>query len=152
MNDTKTIYKILKQVDEQPNEKERVRKLQALSCKGVKTVLDLIYNPNIKWLLPEGEPPYKPTEDAEASTTIRLQQELRKLYIFVNVGTYSNLKDNKRQQIFIDLLQYIHPDDAKLLVAIKDKKLPFPHVTKKVAAAAFPILAKNWTEPKEEKK
>jgi hypothetical protein len=38
------------------------------------------------------------------------------------------------------LLESIHPLDAKLIISIKDRKLPFKGLTKKIAQQAFPDL------------
>jgi hypothetical protein len=42
--------------------------------------------------------------------------------------------------MFIDVLQSITPQDAELLVAIKDKKLPYPGLTAETVLKAFPGL------------
>jgi hypothetical protein len=42
--------------------------------------------------------------------------------------------------MFIELLQTVCPDDAKLLIAVKDKKLPFEGLSAKTVLKAFPNL------------
>jgi len=96
-------------------------------------------------LLPEGNPPYKevgPDVDAQG----RLVQELRKLYLFIegDTDTQKNLKQVRREQLFIEMLESVDPGDAKVLLGMKDGKLPFKSITKKLVAEAFPNLSKNW--------
>jgi hypothetical protein len=38
------------------------------------------------------------------------------------------------------VLESIHPKEAKVLIAVKDKKLPYKGLTKKLVEEAFPGL------------
>jgi hypothetical protein len=42
--------------------------------------------------------------------------------------------------MFIGLLETVTPDDADLLLAMKEKISPYPGLTKEVVVAAFPEL------------
>jgi hypothetical protein len=42
--------------------------------------------------------------------------------------------------MFVELLQSITPEDAKLLTSIKDKKLPYNGLTAKTVLKAYPGL------------
>ncbi len=42
--------------------------------------------------------------------------------------------------MFVDLLESIHPEDAKLLCDAKDKNLNLKYITKALVKAAFPDL------------
>ena len=55
-------------------------------------------------------------------------------------------KQIDRERIFIQLLEAIDPDDAELIISIKDKKLPkkYARVTKALVAEAFPGISKGW--------
>ena len=46
----------------------------------------------------------------------------------------------KRENLFIGILEAVHPDDAKLLLAMKEKKLPYSGLTPKIINEAFPEL------------
>jgi hypothetical protein len=54
------------------------------------------------------------------------------------------LKQHRREQLFIELLESVDPGDAKVLIGMKDGKLPYRGMTRKLVADAFPNLAKNW--------
>ena len=95
--------------------------------------LQLAVNKNIKWLLPEGEPPYKPAQHAEWGI---LYQESRRMYLFLE-GGHPTLKNRQREKIFIEVLESVHPDDAKLLILLKDQKLP-EGLDEKQVIKAFP--------------
>jgi hypothetical protein len=141
----KTFYQIFEEVDKQKTKKEKIAKLREYSCAPLKLVLGATFDPRVKWLLPEGEPPYKPlgsNSDQEGG----LLNELRKLYLFTegNTDTQRNLKPRRREELFIAMLESIDPGDAKVLIAMKDKQLPFKSITKKLVAEAFPNLSKDW--------
>lgn len=133
----KAISWILDFTSKLPNDEEKVKCLQANENSALLTILKFCYDPNIKWLLPEGEPPYKPCEYPNVDNM--LYSEARRLYLFVEGGN-PNLKTLKRESMFIDLLQSVTPDDAKLLVSIKDKKLPYEGLNSKIVLKAFPNL------------
>jgi hypothetical protein len=102
----------------------------------MKIVLQYMFHPDVKFLLPEGDPPYRPSQFDNPGA---LFSEARRLYIFIEGGN-PNLSQVKRENLFIDLLQTIDQDEAKLIVAMKDKKSPFKGLTKDVVVAAFPEL------------
>lgn len=143
-----TFYEMLADVDRQTSKPKRIEKLHSYSSPNLKKILDYTFNPKIKWLLPEGEPPYKPCPEDAGSLVLRLVQDIRKLDIFVDTGKYPNLKPKVREQHFIEFIESLHPTDAKLLLSIKEKKTPFENVTKELVAEAFPILASKWEEKK----
>jgi hypothetical protein len=96
-------------------------------------------------LLPEGVPPHKPLpKDADAEITLATAQ--RQFYLFVEgpTDTQRNLKQHRREELFIQLLESVNPDDVKVLVGMKDRKLPYKGVTRKLVAEAFPNLAGHW--------
>ena len=141
----KTFYEIFKEVHNAKGKNEKVKILQFYSSPALKTVLGYTYDPHIKWLLPEGTPPYTPlpkSADQEAA----LASELRKLYLFVegDTETQRNLKSHRREQLFIDMLESIDPRDAKVLIGMKERKQPFNGLTRKLVEEAFGNLTKDW--------
>jgi hypothetical protein len=87
-----------------------------------------------KFLLPDGEPPYKPNPNPQGMTQAIFQQEINKFYVFCR----ADLTPAKREIMFVQLLENLHPSEAKVLLAIKDQKLTtlYPNITRKVVAAA----------------
>ena len=47
---------------------------------------------------------------------------MRKLYLFVEGGN-PNLKQVRREYLFVELLESIDPSEAELLLQVKDKKI-----------------------------
>lgn len=140
-----TFYEQFDIINQQKNKKDRIAKLHELSSHELKSLLDYAFNPHIKWLVPEGTPPFTPSKDDQGSLVKSLLRQFKKLSIFLNMGVqYKNLKDVKRQMIFISLLETIHKQDVELLIAIKDKKLPFKNITPELVKEAFPNFTKTW--------
>jgi len=129
------IAEILKKATEIKDENERINWLRQNNSVALESVLRGAFDPKIKWLLPEGVPPYKPNDIVDQQH--RLYTESRKLYLFIEGGN-PNLKQIRREQLFIELLEAVDPEDAKLLLSIKDKTLPYPGVTPDVVNKAFP--------------
>jgi hypothetical protein len=135
----KRLSEVLAKVAELPGDKARVDYLKGLEqryVKPVKIVLEYMFHPDRKFLLPEGAPPYKPSEWDEPAMMFN---ELRKLYLFVE-GGHPTLKQMKREVIFTQVLEAVDPSDAELLLAIKDKRSPYEGLTRAVARQAFPDL------------
>lgn len=141
----KTFYEIFKEVHNAKKKAEKIAVLHHYSSASLKTILGYTYDPRIKWLLPEGIPPYTPLPDA-ADQEAGLAAELRRIYLFVegNSETQKNLKQTRREQIFIDMLESVDPRDAKVLIGMKEGKLPFNGLTRKLVAEAFPNISKDW--------
>jgi len=141
----KTFHEIFTEVEKKRTKNEKIEVLKANSSAAMKAILGYTYDPNVKWLLPDGVPPYKPiAEGIEADG--RLYSETKKLYLFVDgpSDTQRNLKQARREQLFIELLETVDPGDAKVLIGMKDGKLPYRGMTRKLVADAFPNIAKNW--------
>lgn len=133
----KSIYNILKECAEPKSVNERVERLQKNGIPVVKQILKYAFDPAIEFDLPDGAPPYKPCEYLDQEG--RLYSEARKLYLFTKDGNPS-LKKMKREMLFIQFIEGIDKDDAVLIVAMKDKKLPFKGITADIVKKAFPDL------------
>jgi hypothetical protein len=133
----KSIYNILKECAEPKSVKDRIELLQKNSSPAVLTILKYAFDPSIKFVLPEGEPPYKPCEFVDQET--RLYQELRRMYLFIEGGN-PGLTKLKREMLFIQLIESIDKNDATLICAVKDKKLPFKSINADIVKKAFPTL------------
>lgn len=112
----------------------------------IKTICEYAFDPTKKWVLPEGEPPFKVAAEPMGMTPTNLYGELRRLYVF----TRTDLKPVKREQLFISLLEGVHPDEAKLLCAVKDQTLSklYSKITRKLVtdAGILPPVEKKAKE------
>lgn len=137
-SDMKTISEVLKPLAAM-DRKEAVRFLRTVEPRyhgPVRAILKHMFDPKIKFALPDGAPPYK---RADHDSPAILFSEVRRFYLWVE-GGFPGLSDNRRQELFQVTLEALPPGDAELLLAMKDKKPPWPNVDAKVVLKAFPGL------------
>lgn len=138
------VAETLKRIGEIKSKPERIKELSKYNDNfPIKALLDMVYNPRIEFLLPETDPPYKPLEKENDAQNV-LKADVRKMVYFINTNEGKNLRPFKREQIFIELLEAVDPDDAQLLLSVKNKKLPYKGITKDVVAKSFPGIDNNW--------
>lgn len=136
----KAIFEILEEASEKKTEKEKIKYLRQFEDNTVlKTVLAGAFYEGIKWNLPPGEPPYRPCDPVNAESF--LYGEARRLYLFCEGGP--ELTNLRRESLFIEMLESVHPKDAMILLAMKEKKLPYKGITKSIISKAFPGLIEN---------
>jgi hypothetical protein len=138
-----SIAEILKRISTIKDKKDRIEALRRDHNIGMERIVDLCYNENIDFELPEGEPPYTPNKKA-LDLQSSLYSSMRKFGIFIKQGPYPALRPMRRQQIFTEFLETLDPDDAQLVIAIKDRKMPYPGLTRKIFEEAWPALASTW--------
>ncbi len=131
-----SISEILKTAASFKDVKERIAFLVRYDSLALRTILQGIFDPHIKYLLPEGRLEYNPSHVDEANL---LYTESRKMYLFVE-GGHPTLAQARREWLFIQMLENVAPDDAELLLLMKDKKSPHKEINRKVVTAAFPGL------------
>jgi hypothetical protein len=112
----------------------------------LKVIFAHSFLPDYKLDLPEGEPPFRPAAEPMGMTPTNMFSEARRMYVF----TRKDLTAIKRESLFISLLEGVHPDEAKVLVAMKDQKLHkmYPKITHKLVSDAGIIPAPAAKEKK----
>ena len=72
------------------------------------------YDPNIESAVPDGEVPYTPNDAPTGTEHTRLIHEYRNLYKFCKGGD-PTITRNRREMLFIQLLEGLHEDEAEVL-------------------------------------
>jgi len=122
---TKYITEILEEINKSPSKIKSY-----VDNYAIKTLLEYAFDPDKKFLLPEGKPPYKPDAAPLGMSPGNLYQQIKKLYIFGR----ADVSKLRLEQLFIQMLESIHPTEAELMVAVKDKVLTdlYPNITKEL--------------------
>jgi len=128
----KGIGEIIKEVKEAKSVGEKIRILQREDNRELRGLLELTYDNRLTWALPEGNPPYKPL-DKSFDNQGMLYSEMRRMYIFLEGK--SNVNQARREQLFIEILEQLDPDDAAVLIEAKDRKIK--GVSKNVIKQAY---------------
>lgn len=131
-----SVSKLLSKINELKKKEDRIEALKQNNNVVMRSILHGMFDPRVKFLLPEGNPPFKPNKFDEPKA---LHMEVPRFYLLAEGGN-PNLKPQRREQIFIQMLENVSEDDAHLLIAMKDKKSPYKGITKEVVMAAFPGL------------
>jgi|TARA_B110000305_G_C19335532_1_gene586360 hypothetical protein len=116
------ISEILDKVSKIKSKKEKVSFLQQNNSDSLRMVIKSAFDPKIKWLLPEGDVPYARNDAPEGTEHSVLAYESRKLYHFLEGGNAS-ITQNKRELMFVQMLEGLHESEADVLCAAKDKVL-----------------------------
>lgn len=130
------VAEILKKAAETKGTENKIEFLRKHFNPVLGQVLQYALDPKHIWLLPEGAPPYKPNEYPDQQGV--LYAEARRLYLFLEGGN-SNLSPLRRETLFIQFIENVDKEDAIVILAAKDKKLPFK-LTRKLIEQAYPGL------------
>lgn len=131
------IAEILKKASEIEKKQEKIQFIYKHDSHALRALLKYAYDPKVKFLLPDGAPPYKPNDLPDLHSV--LYSELRKMYLFIEGGN-TNLKQVRREYLFVQLLENLDKQDAELIVSVKDKKIPYKGITKKFVEEIYPGL------------
>ena len=143
-------FEVLSLVSKQKSNAKKVEVLKKYGDPSIKTILIWNFDDTVISLLPEGEVPYASTgEQTSYSGTLTskiddavlkmeelnsnslgsmdqgrssIRKEYHMFYNFVKGGN-DGLSSLRRETMFINILQGLHPLEAEILCLVKDKKL-----------------------------
>lgn len=131
------ISEILEKTSKSKKKKEdKIQFLRNNNSDALRLVLQYALHPNVHSALPEGPAPYTPSELSDENDGM-LYKAARELYLFCKGGNDA-LPALRRETLFVQFLESLHPEDAKLIVAAKDKTLPYKGLPKSLFEEAFP--------------
>lgn len=131
------VFEILEEFGKQTTKAKRIEVLNKYgNVPAFKDVLRGIFDDSLEFLLPEGKPPYTPNiPESVPSTLLKKHKEFG---YFVKGGVEQ--PQYKRENIFIRLLESIHPQDAEVVLSMVNKKSPVKFLTKNLIEETFPNL------------
>jgi hypothetical protein len=108
---------IIEQLEEINSNPEKIYEYK--DSNALKLLLEHAFNPSAKFVLPDGNPPYKEDPAPLGMSPANFVMELKRLYVFCR----EDLNAVRRETLFVQLLENVHPTEAKLLLAVKDQSL-----------------------------
>ena len=159
-------FEILELASKQRSNAKKVEILKEYVNPGLKALLIWNFDESVVSLFPPGPVPYSSLKDqanlsgdmdAKIGAQIRgtqgnamedpmkagrisIRQEYTKFYNFIKGGNDS-LSSIRRETMFIQLLEGLHPKEAEILIAVKDKKLSETYkITLDNVKEAFPQI------------
>ena len=162
------VYEVFEACSKQRTKAKKIEVLQRYAHDSVMSVLIWNFDESIVSLLPEGEVPYGNTREDNSMTgslsdkindavgmmkesgsaslgsqdqgKASIRAEYTKFYNFLKGGN-SGLSGLRRETMFINILEGLHPLEAEILVLVKDKKLTDRYkITKEIVSAAYPQI------------
>ena len=90
--------------------------------------------------IPEGEVPYEKNDVPAGTDHTSLRKEWKNLYHFLKGGN-NTLSTMRRETMFIQMLEGLHPEEAEIVCLAKDGNLESKYkLTQGVVATAFPDI------------
>ena len=160
------VFEILELVSKQRSNAKKVEVLKTYEHDALKAVFIWNFDETVISLLPEGDVPYGNAEDqsvysgtlsenlkreaagGESATgqdldgrgRTSLRREYQNLYHYVQGGN-NTLTTIRREMMFINLLQGLHPKESEVLILTKDKKLQSKYkITLENVKEAYPDI------------
>lgn len=131
------VYEVIDKVKSQKKKADKVQVLKDNESWALKDIIRGTFDSSVLWNLPAGSPPYTPaTEQSHPSNLLRENKQFR---YFVRGGPGDKLPAYKRENIFIGLIEGVHPKDAELVISMINKEKP-KGLTRPVVEEAFPGL------------
>ena len=129
---------ILTKVNNAKDKPKKIAVLQQNASAPLKQVLKGAFDSNIVWDLPAGDPPYIANEAPIGTEHGLLRNEAKRLWHFVK-GADNDLTKTQKETMFIQMLEGLHQDEAKVLLGMKNQSLNkmYKGLTESVVKDAF---------------
>ena len=135
------IHEILDYVVSQKTKPKKVQALQDYRDDSLTAILIWNFDDKVVSAIPKGQVPYKENEVPVGTDHTSLRREWKNLYHFIKGGN-DTLSSLRRETMFIQMLEGLHPEEAKIVCLVKDKNLTEKYkITREIVAAAFPDIA-----------
>ena len=147
------ISEVLQRVSNAKTKAKKVEILQEYKSPALTKVLLCNFADNIRFCFPSGKTPYTPQDRPKGVDHQLLFNEQRLLEKFIakqingivyfgcSGQTRPRIQQLKKEQMWVQLLENLHPDESAVLDLVKDKKLTERYkITKQNVIDAFPEL------------
>ena len=137
-----SFHEILTKVNNAKDKPKKIEVLRKYDTNELRMFLKGAFDEKLEWLMPEGKPPYKPNEAPIGTEHTWLKQEVKRMFHFLKGGN-PQLSQMKRDTMFIQMLEGLCDEEAKLLIQVKDKELNkhYKGLTANLVKEAF-----NWND------
>lgn len=102
---------------------------------AMRNVLKGALDPRVIWRLPTSRPKFRPCESHDFPVDL-VKQTQKFLYLIDGTQQSINLT-SKREKIFLEILESVHPKDAEIVINMVLKTIDYKHVTATTVRQAF---------------
>ena len=135
----KYLFEVMQEVAKAKKKTDKVSILKQNESWALKDVIRGSMDKTVKWSLPDGEPPYTPAEIHNHPTDLRRQNVKFKFFV---KGMFMDTPKFKKERMFLEMIEGVHPEDAKLVIGMINKKTP-KGITRAVVEEAYPGLLQD---------
>ena len=134
------VHEILELVESQRTKAKKIEILREYADDSLKSILIWNFDPTAISVIPEGTVPYKENEVPVGTDHTSLRREWKNLYHFVKGGN-DRLSAIRRETMFVQMLEGLHPEEAKIVCLVKDKDLESRYkITYDMVQQAYPDI------------
>jgi hypothetical protein len=134
------VFEILDLASKQRTNAKKAEILKQYGFDGLKSILIWNFDDTVITMVPEGQVPYQKNEVPVGTDHTSLRKEWKNLYHFVKGGNDS-LSQTRRESMFIQMLEGLHPEEAEILCLVKDKALATKYkINQAIVSEAFPDI------------
>ena len=131
---------ILELVHKQRSKAKKVQVLKEYRDDALTALLIWNFDPSVTSALPDGPVPYTPNDVPEGTDHTSLRREWKNLYHFIKGGN-DELNNIRRESMFVQMLEGLHPKESDLICLVKDKELTKKYkVTLEMVKEAYPDI------------
>ncbi len=145
------ISEVLEKAGKLQSKQEKINYLKKMDSRPLRNILKGSYDDTIQFNLPEGEPPYKKDDAPKGYEPSNLYKQSSYFKYFFKGGQGDQVSAVRRERMFISVLEALHPDEAELVLTMKEKKLmgKYSGITPLLVTEAFPnLLVKPMANPR----
>ena len=133
------MHEVLQKVSNAKTKKEKIALLGRFNTPALRMLFIINFDESVVSLLPPGKVPYQPNEAPDGTEHTMLEKEARLFHHFFKGG--SNVSQNKRESMFIQMLEGLSAGEAEVLCLAKDKQIGKRwKITKACVTEAFPSI------------
>ena len=133
-------HEVIELASKQKTKAKKIEILQEYESDSLKSILIWNFDQTVVSMIPEGAVPYKKNEVPVGTDHTSLRREWRNLYHFVKGGNDS-LSSMRRETMFIQMLEGLHPEEAEIICLVKDKSLEEKYnITYDMVKKAYPDI------------
>jgi hypothetical protein len=116
------VSEIFTKVNNAKDKPKKVAILKQYDSPALRQLLKGAFDPKIEWDLPPGSPPFIENDAPIGTEHTTLHGETKRLWHFIK-GADPSLNKLRKETLFLQILEGLHKDEAKVLLDIKNKAL-----------------------------
>ena len=133
-------HEVLELASKQKTKAKKIEILQEYESDALKSILIWNFDQTVISLIPEGTVPYTKNEVPVGTDHTSLRREWKNLYHFVKGGN-DKISAIRRETMFIQMLEGLHPEESEIVCLVKDKALEDKYnITYDVVRKAYPDI------------